>query len=109
MATKIFPITNMSNVYDEDTGNNLYQYLANVNHYNIGLVPDANYARSSLSIPRRRTGVYITYHTDSAIITEVFVGKTALVEDDTYFTDNANWRTLLYVASSTGGVNTKYN
>lgn len=88
---KIYPITTFNNVIDADTNNNLYQYLANFNHLNLGYCATKEDARNSVGEINRKKGLYITYYLEDNPITEVFIGNKTQTTTEDWINDE-NWQ-----------------
>lgn len=88
---KIYPITCMGNVIDEDTNDNLYQYLAEYNHINLGYCASKEDARRSVRPADRKKCLYISYYLEEDIITEIFKGDVSKLDDDEFVKDE-NWQ-----------------
>ena len=58
---KIYPITLIENVINEETGENLYVYLSQFNQINVGYVANKEDARNLIPEVLRKRGLYITY------------------------------------------------
>lgn len=86
----IYPLTYIENVLNRETGENLYIYLSQFNHVNIGYVSDKSFARNSVPEILRKRGLYITYYLNDSAITEYFDGNKAIINE------NDNWINDLY-------------
>jgi hypothetical protein len=86
----IYPLTYIENVLNRETGENLYVYLSQFNHINIGYVTDKTFARNSVPEILRKRGLYITYYLNDSAITEYFDGNKAII------TENNNWIKDMY-------------
>lgn len=88
---KIYPITHFQHVIDEDTNENLYQYLAKFNHINLGYVDNSIEARRSVKSEWRKKGLYISYYIQNNPITEVFIGNKTEIDNNNWILDT-NWQ-----------------
>lgn len=87
-VTNMCPTVNFQNVIDQDTKRNLYQYLADFNHLNLGYCDTKETARQSVRPEHRKKGLYITYYIDNSPITEYFDGsKTQAGDKETWIND----------------------
>lgn len=64
----------MQNVLNGENGENLYAYLSQFNHINVGYVADKISARNAIPDIMRKNGLYITYYINNKPTTEIFVG-----------------------------------
>lgn len=64
----------MQNVFNGENGENLYAYLSQFNHINVGYVADKISARNAIPDIMRKNGLYITYYINNKPTTEIFVG-----------------------------------
>ena len=87
---KIYPITLIENVINEETGENLYVYLSQFNHINVGYVANKEDARNLIPEVLRKRGLYITYYLNDSAITEYFDGNKAIINE------NDNWLKDMY-------------
>lgn len=87
---KIYPITLIENVINEETGENLYVYLSQFNHINVGYVANKEDARNLIPKVLRKRGLYITYYLNDSAITEYFDGNKAIINE------NDNWLKDMY-------------
>ena len=72
--TKVYPLAYIQGIKDEDTGENLQEILAQFNHVYLDYQGDIPSTRKSLPEELRRKGIWITYNTNSEIITEMYLG-----------------------------------
>lgn len=64
----------MQNVFNGENGENIYAYLSQFNHINVGYVADKISARNAIPNIMRKNGLYITYYINNKPTTEIFVG-----------------------------------
>ena len=69
-----YPKQLMQNVLNGENGENLYAYLSQFNHINVGYVADKISARNAIPDIMRKNGLYITYYINNKPTTEIFVG-----------------------------------
>lgn len=69
-----YPKQLMQNVLNGENGENLYTYLSQFNHINVGYVADKISARNAIPDIMRKNGLYITYYINNKPTTEIFVG-----------------------------------
>lgn len=75
---KLYPFYSkqlMQNVFNGENGENLYAYLSQFNHINVGYVADKISARNAIPDIMRKNGLYITYYINNKPTTEIFVGN----------------------------------
>lgn len=87
---EIYPITHMHNVIDCDSGDNLYQYLTEYNHINLGYCADKITARNKVRVKDRKKGLYITYYINNNPITEVHIGSETIPNNN--WSGDDNWQ-----------------
>lgn len=88
----IYPITYMQNVIDEDTKENLYEYLSQYNYINIGYAASSIAARKAVRPVDRKKGLYITYYLEDEVITEYFIGNKTECSDDDIWSSDELWQ-----------------
>lgn len=64
----------IQNVFNGENGENLYAYLSQFNHINVGYVADKISARNAIPDIMRKNGLYITYYINNKPTTEIFIG-----------------------------------
>ena len=69
-----YPKQLMQNVLNGENGENLYAYLSQFNHINVGYVADKISARNAIPEIMRKNGLYITYYINNKPTTEIFIG-----------------------------------
>lgn len=79
------------NVIDNDTNRNLYQYLSDYNHLNLGYCDTKITARQSVRPVNRKKGLYITYYIDNEPITEYFNGSKTEAAEESSWIDDSLW------------------
>ena len=89
---KIYPITLIENVINEKTGENLYVYLSQFNHVNVGYVANKEDARNLIPEVLRKRGLYITYYLNDSAITEYFDGNKAIIGENDNWVNDMYWK-----------------
>lgn len=91
---KIYPLTFIENVIDERTGENLYIYLSQFNHVNVGYVANKEDARNLVPEILRKQGLFITYYLKDSAITEYFDGNKTLISQEGEWQKDVYWRQI---------------
>jgi hypothetical protein len=93
MTTRnIYPITLIENVINEKTGDNLYVFLSQFNHINVGYVANKEDARNLIPEVLRKQGLYITYYLNDNIITEYFDGNKNIINENDNWIKDTYWK-----------------
>ncbi len=94
ITRNIYPITLIENVINEKTGDNLYVFLSQFNHINVGYVANKEDARNLIPEALRKQGLYITYYLNDNIITEYFDGNKNIINENDNWIKDTYWKQI---------------
>lgn len=102
--TEFFPKNLIENIFNSETGENLYTYLSKFNHINVGYVSDKQQARLLVPSLFRYKGLYLTFNINDDVITQYFNGTNDDAKDesiwssDDFWEENTNAESLIFKA-----------
>lgn len=105
--SKIYPLTYMRNILDENGNNNLIDIFKCYNH--IYVTYANNVSSTRLLVPEflRKYGLWISYEKDGKLYTEAFLGSNVDAKDEYKWTADSNWEyvpDLQYIESASSRI-----